>query len=66
MQEKAVLVFKTASILFGFVGILFVIIGPEESGGGEFFGRTLSGLGFVILASFAIAVAEKYLQNGKK
>ena len=65
MQDKAVLVFKIASVLFGLVGVVFVTVAPAEGSGGEVFGRILSGLGFIILASFAIAVAEKYLGNSK-
>jgi hypothetical protein len=68
MQKIATKVFIVSSLLFGVIGILLVLTVPE--GGGEMsdFGAHLVKLlqisVFIILPSFALSVAGKYL-NGK-
>jgi predicted membrane channel-forming protein YqfA (hemolysin III family) len=65
MQKIATRVFVIASVLFGIVGIAFAITLPGQ-------GETTSDLnhalfivlaatGFVVLSSFALSVAGKYL-----
>ncbi|MES2971291.1 MAG: hypothetical protein V4702_03160 [Patescibacteria group bacterium] len=69
MQKLATKVFIISSILFGILGILMVLTGtdPDENSTGltlvitKLFMTTV----FVILTSFALSVAGKYL-DGKK
>jgi len=69
MQKIATRVFIYASIAFGIVGILLVLTLP---GAGEdnspywhiMFTKLLLATAFIILPSFALSVASKYL-NGK-
>lgn len=68
MQKIATRVFIIASIVFGILGILMVLTGtdPDDNSYGielvitKLFMSTI----FVILTSFALSVASKYL-NGK-
>ena len=68
MQKIATRIFVYSSIVFGFLGIYMVLSGtdPDENGTGlelvvtKLFMTTI----FIVLTSFAISVADKYL-NGK-
>jgi len=68
MQKIATRVFIFASVTFGIVGILLVLTasGPDQPDTkvNEFFIRLLFINVFIILPSFALSVAGKYL-NGK-
>jgi hypothetical protein len=61
MQKIATRVFIYASIVFGILGILVVLTQPEDD---EILTRLLMATVFIILPSFALSVAGKYL-NGK-
>ncbi len=61
MQKIATFVFIYASVTFGILGILAVIIQAEDNG---ILMRLLMINVFIILPSFALSVASKYL-NGK-
>lgn len=67
MQKIATRVFVCSSILFGIIGILVVITasGPDtpDSNISEIFIRLLFATVFIILPSFALSVASKYLNN---
>lgn len=68
MQRLATRIFIVASIIFGVVGVLMVITLPSEDGGHSsdlnmFLSRLLMATVFVILPSFALSVAGKYLKN---
>lgn len=67
MQKIATKVFIYASVLFGVLGIYMVLTGTDP-GQGNGFNKVISKLFmvsvFVILPSFALSVAGKYL-NGK-
>ena len=68
MQETATRIFIYASIAFGIIGILMVLTSPSEDGTVSEFNTMLEKLlmttVFIILPSFALSVASKYL-NGK-
>ncbi|MFA6355375.1 MAG: hypothetical protein WCW65_03045 [Candidatus Paceibacterota bacterium] len=68
MQKIATRVFIYSSIFFGIIGILVVITGsgPDapDSKISEVFIRLLFATVFIILPSFALSIAGKYL-NGK-
>ena len=68
MQKIATRIFIYASIAFGIVGILIVLLLPEGLASNSTFGSILTKLlfttVFIILPSFALSVAGKYL-NGK-
>lgn len=68
MQKIATKIFIYASIVFGIIGILVVITGsgPDtpDSKTSEILIRLLFATVFVILPSFALSMAGKYL-NGK-
>jgi hypothetical protein len=68
MQKIATRIFIYASVTFGIVGILVVLTasGPDEpdSSLSEIFIRLLFINVFIILPSFALSIAGKYL-NGK-
>jgi len=69
MQKIATRVFIGASVLFGCLGILMVLTGAFDEGTSDSsISHTLQKLFmisvFVILSSFALSVASKYL-NGK-
>jgi len=67
MQKIATLVFIYASIVFGVIGLLVVITasGPDkpDSALSELLIRLLFATAFVILPSFALSVASKYLKK---
>lgn len=68
MQKIATRIFIYASILFGIIGMLIVLTasGPDQkdSALSELLIRLLFATVFVILPSFALSIAGKYL-NGK-
>ena len=68
MQKIATRVFTYASIAFGFLGILVVLTGSgpdkQDSALSEILIKLLFITVFIILPSFALSVASKYL-NGK-
>jgi hypothetical protein len=68
MQKIATRIFIYASIVFGFLGILVVLTGSGPDKADSALSETLIKLLFVtvfiILPSFAVSVASKYL-NGK-
>lgn len=67
MQKIATRVFIYSSIIFGIIGILVVLTasGPDtpDSKISEFFIRLLFITVFIILSSFALSIAGKYLKN---
>ncbi len=69
MQKIATRIFVVSSVAFGFVGILLVLAEPGRgqmnSDLNQFLSRLLMAIVFVILPSFALSVAGKYL-DGKK
>lgn len=68
MQKIATRVFIYASVAFGILGLLMVLTGTDPGSKGSFFqmvvGRLFLATIFIILPSFALSVAGKYL-NGK-
>lgn len=69
MQRIATNVFMGASLTFGVLGVIIVLTGmePDENNSGiEFIiTRLFMASIFVILTSFALSVAGKYLMNKK-
>jgi hypothetical protein len=67
MQKIATRIFIYSSIVFGIIGILVVITGsgPDapDSNMSEVFIRLLFATVFIILPSFALSVASKYLND---
>lgn len=67
MQKIATKVFITASVLFGMLGVVMVLTGtdPDENGTGleMILGKLFMTTVFVILTSFALSVAGKYLNK---
>jgi len=67
MQKIATRVFIYSSIVFGIIGILVVITasGPDtpDSNTSKILIRLLFATAFVILPSFALSVASKYLND---
>ncbi|MDQ5957978.1 MAG: hypothetical protein QG665_319 [Patescibacteria group bacterium] len=63
MQKISTLVFMYASIAFGIVGIGLVIFGgPNDNAPvNQFFMKLIMACVFIILPSFALSVASKYL-----
>lgn len=68
MQKIATKVFTYASIVFGVLGILVILTGSgpdkQDSALSEVLIKLLFATVFIILPSFALSVAGKYL-NGK-
>jgi len=69
MQKIATRIFACSSIVFGVIGILVVLTLPESGKDGSsdintLFMKLLFTTVFIILPSFALSVAGKYL-NGK-
>jgi len=69
MQKTATKLFIYSSVAFGIIGILLVLIGgPDE--GGSLLNQTLRKLlltsVFIILPSFALSVAGKYLKDSSR
>lgn len=69
MQKIATRVFIYASLSFGVIGILAVLTssGPDkpDSALTEVLMKLLAITVFIILPSFALSIAGKYLNNGK-
>lgn len=69
MQKVATKVFIVASIAFGIIGVLVVLTGSGPDKPDSVLSETLIKLlfitVFIILSSFALSIAGKYL-NGKK
>ena len=67
MQNIATRVFIYSSITFGIVGMLIILLLPDGLGTKSVLGliltRLLFATVFVILPSFALSVAEKYLSK---
>ncbi len=67
MQKIATRIFIYSSILFGIIGILIVLTasGPDtpDSNLSEMLIRLLFATVFIILPSFALSVASKYLND---
>lgn len=67
MQKIATKIFIGASIAFGITGLLIVLTasGPDkpDSKLSEYLIRLLFGNVFIILPSFALSLAGKYLKN---
>ncbi len=67
MQKLATQVFIYASVTFGVLGVIMVITGtdPDENGSGleMVLGKLFMATVFVILTSFALSVAGKYLNS---
>jgi hypothetical protein len=70
MQKIATSVFVCASIVFGILGILFVVTSPARDEIGSdanlIINKLLVASIFIILPSFALSVAGKYLNNKSK
>jgi predicted membrane channel-forming protein YqfA (hemolysin III family) len=70
MQKIATRVFVAASVCFGIIGIVFAITIPGEADPVSDLNHTLFVLlavtGFIVLSSFALSVAGKYLDSGRK
>lgn len=60
MQKIATVVFICASVAFGILGILVVFIQPEDE---SLLSKLLFMTVFIILPSFALSVAGKYLNS---
>ena len=67
MQKIATQVFIYASVAFGVLGVLSVLTAADNDNESSDFNRVLMRLlmitVFVILSSFALSVASKYLKN---
>jgi hypothetical protein len=69
MQKIATRVFVVASLCFGAVGLMMVLSGnfgpnvPDDQGPNPLLFKMLFTCVFVILPSFALSVAGKYLQD---
>jgi len=68
MQRVATQIFVTSSVAFGLVGILMVLTQPSQGdmGASDFYmlmSRLLMAIVFIILPSFALSVAGRYLGN---
>jgi Na+/H+ antiporter NhaA len=66
MQKTATKVFIYASIAFGIIGILVVLTSPLRGQSSDFnalLGKLLLIDAFIILPSFALSVAGKYLNS---
>ncbi len=60
MQKPATKIFICASVAFGILGILIVLTGSEDEG---ILTKLLTLTVFIILPSFALSVAGKYLSD---
>jgi len=61
MQKIATIIFICASVVFGILGLTMVIWGPDQAP--RIFERLIMGDVFIILPSFALSVASKYLSK---
>ena len=70
MQKIATKVFIIASLVFGTLGVIMVLTGidPDNNGSGaeQVLGKLFMMTVFVILTSFALSVAGKYLDTNRK
>lgn len=69
MQKIATKVFIYASLVFGVIGILMILTSADNDNDSSDFNKLLQKLlfitVFIILPSFALSVAGKYLKNGE-
>jgi hypothetical protein len=69
MQRIATKIFVYSSIAFGIIGLLIVLTEPtgglKQSDFGIVLSRLLQATVFIILPSFALSVAGKYLNHKK-
>lgn len=69
MQKIATKVFIYASLVFGVIGILMILTSADNDNDSSDFNKLLQKLlfitVFIILPSFALSVAGKYLRTGK-
>jgi hypothetical protein len=69
MQNITTRVFIGASLLFGALGVTFAFTGiePDSTGSGveAFLSKVFMATVFVILSSFALSIAGKYLKEKK-
>lgn len=65
MQKISTNIFIVASIAFGIFGLCLVIFGEQNDGAviNQFFIKLLMACVFIILPSFALSVASKYLKK---
>ncbi len=67
MQKIATKIFIGASLVFGVLGVLMVLTSSDPGGDSSYLSTLLSKLlmitVFIILPSFALSVAGKYLNN---
>ena len=67
MKNIATQIFIYSSVAFGIIGILIVLLLPDGLGSESILGLILTRLLFVtvfiILPSFALSIASKYLNN---
>ena len=65
MQKISTRVFICASVAFGIIGLCFVIFGEPNDNAvqNQVFIRLLWACAFIILPSFALSVASKYLNK---
>jgi hypothetical protein len=70
LQKIATRVFITASIAFGIIGIVMILIAPDNDNDrtalDKFLVRLLFITVFIILPSFAVSVAAKYLSDKER
>jgi hypothetical protein len=62
-QKSATMVFISASVLFGVVGVVLIMMTPQDSEPPELLFKLLFSLGFIILSSFGVSVGLKYLSS---
>lgn len=65
MQKISTNIFMGASVLFGVFGLGLVLFGGQDDSDpvNQFFMKLIMACVFVILPSFALSVASKYLGN---
>lgn len=63
MQKIATRIFIYTSIAFGVIGIILVMSGGPDKADNEILMRLLMVTVFIILPSFALSVASKYLSD---
>ncbi len=63
MQHMATKVFIGASVAFGVLGLLRVLVGFDAGDDNSLLNRLFFGTVFIILPSFALSVAGKYLSD---
>lgn len=62
MQKMATRIFIAASLVFGILGVLIVLIEPHGTSADKVLVKCFLITIFVILPSFALSVAGKYLK----